>query len=311
MEQTHGCRIMHARNGREFRLSQLPQYSVDGYCPETRTVFEFYGCYYHGCPCKRFRDVKMPGGETQSLRYERTMSRLQEVVKAGYLVVTERKCAWDRDKVTERKPEMLTLPFVSRTPLKTSDALYGGRKEGMCLHYKARHDESIEYADVMSLYPYICKYYKMPVGNPKIHVGDACLDMEVCLTMERLMKCLIVPPKDLYHPVLPFRHKQKLLFCMCRSCVLQQNTSDVYGHISVAETALTCTWVIDEVRLAVQKEYKILQIYEVYEYAVTQYDPKTGQGGLFVQYINTFLKLKAEASGYPDWDRTQIGRAHV
>jgi hypothetical protein len=42
----------------------------------------------------------------------------------------------------------------------------------------------------------------------------------------------------------------------------------------------------------------------VYEYAVTRYDPQTGEGGLFVQYINTFLKLKAEASGYPGWDRT-------
>ena len=42
----------------------------------------------------------------------------------------------------------------------------------------------------------------------------------------------------------------------------------------------------------------------VYEYDVTQYDPQMGQGGLFVDYINTFLKLKAEASGYPDWVRT-------
>jgi len=60
-------------------------------------------------------------------------------------------------------------------------------------------------------------------------------------------------------------------------------------------------WVIDEVRLAVEKGYKVLEIYEVYEYQVTQYNPETGEGGLFVDYINTFLKLKAEASGYPDW----------
>ena len=37
-----------------------------------------------------------------------------------------------------------------------------------------------------------------------------------------------------------------------------------------------------------------------YEYEVTQYDPKTG-GGHFVQYIDKFLKLKAEARGYPGW----------
>jgi hypothetical protein len=54
---------------------------------------------------------------------------------------------------------------------------------------------------------------------------------------------------------------------------------------------------MDEVRLAVQKGYKVLEIFEVYEYDVTQYDWQTGQGGRFVQYIDTFLKLKTEASG--------------
>jgi len=60
---------------------------------------------------------------------------------------------------------------------------------------------------------------------------------------------------------------------------------------------------MDEVRLAVENGYKILEIYEVYEYQVTQYSPETGVGGHFVDYINTFLKLKAEASGYPGWVR--------
>ena len=45
MEQTDGCTIMHAKNGREFRLPELPRYSVDGYCAETKTVYEFLGCF--------------------------------------------------------------------------------------------------------------------------------------------------------------------------------------------------------------------------------------------------------------------------
>jgi len=61
------------------------------------------------------------------------------------------------------------------------------------------------------------------------------------------------------------------------------------------------TWVLDEVRLAVEKGYRIIAVHEVYEYKVTRYDPASGEGGLFVDYINTFLKLKAEASGYPNW----------
>ena len=56
--------------------------------------------------------------------------------------------------------------------------------------------------------------------------------------------------------------------------------------------------------MAVSKCYRILEIQEVYEYAVTQYVEATGEGGLFVEDIDTFLKLKAEASGYPSWVRT-------
>jgi len=52
-------------------------------------------------------------------------------------------------------------------------------------------------------------------------------------------------------------------------------------------------------RLALEKGYKILDIYEVYEYQVRQYNPETSLGVLFVEYINTFLELKAEVSGYP------------
>jgi len=75
-------------------------------------------------------------------------------------------------------------------------------------------------------------------------------------------------------------------------------------HTEDDDRALTGTWVMDEVRLAVQKGYRILEIHEVYEYQVTQYNRETGEAGLFVNYINTFLKLKAEASGYPGWVRS-------
>jgi len=39
---------------------------------------------------------------------------------------------------------------------------------------------------------------------------------------------------------------------------------------------------MDEVRLAVAKGDRVLEIYEVYEYQVTQYSPEAGEGGLFV-----------------------------
>jgi len=36
MEEEDSCNILHARNGREYRLPELPHFIVDGYCAETR-----------------------------------------------------------------------------------------------------------------------------------------------------------------------------------------------------------------------------------------------------------------------------------
>jgi hypothetical protein len=69
-------------------------------------------------------------------------------------------------------------------------------------------------------------------------------------------------------------------------------------HTGVKERVLTGTMVMDEVRLAVQKDYKFLEVYEVFKYQSTHYDPQSRKVGLFVDDINTFLKLKAVASGF-------------
>jgi ribosomal protein L2 len=50
----------------------------------------------------------------------------------------------------------------------------------MRLHYKIRDGETIRYVDDMSLYPYCCKYHKIPIGHPIINVGEACKDMGQC-----------------------------------------------------------------------------------------------------------------------------------
>jgi len=98
--------------------------------------------------------------------------------------------------------------------------------------------------------------------------------------MEGLIKCSIVPPDKLYHPVLPYRCSNKLMFCLCRTCVDTSNAECT--HTEDEDRALTGTWILDEVKLAVEKGYRIREIYELYEYQVTQYKRETGEGGLFV-----------------------------
>ena len=42
--------IQHVRNGGEKRVGK---YSLDGYCEEYHTAYEFQGCFWHGKSCKR------------------------------------------------------------------------------------------------------------------------------------------------------------------------------------------------------------------------------------------------------------------
>jgi hypothetical protein len=57
---------------------------------------------------------------------------------------------------------------------------------------------------------------------------------------------------------------------------------------------------VDEVRVDVHHGYNVLEIHELYDYEVTQYDPKIRKGGSSSD-IDTFLKPKARASGYAGW----------
>jgi len=223
MEEMDCCKIMHARNGREYRLPELPRFSVDGYCPENTHCLRIFGKFFHGCKCQPFRDHETMNEDTLAELYERTMSRIEQITRVGYEVKVQWECEFDAYKIIEQKPELLTYPIVLHSPLNIRDALYGGRTEVLCLHHTIDENETVQYCDVMSLYPYICKYYKFPIGLPVIHVGDTYKNIEACLQMKGLMYCTILPPKNLFHPVLPFTCNKKLLFCPCRTCVIEQN----------------------------------------------------------------------------------------
>lgn len=58
----------------------------------------------------------------------------------------------------------------------------------------------------------------------------------------------------------------------------------------------------DELRKGLEKEYNIQKIYEVWHFdEISQYDPISKCGGVFTEYVNTFLKMKQEANGWPAW----------
>jgi hypothetical protein len=134
----------------------------------------------------------------------------------------------------------------------------------MTLNYRIRDGETVEYMDVISLYPFIWKHFKITVGHPTIHAGDVCKEMDVMVKKDGLSKCTILPLRRLCHPVLPYRCNNRLLFCLCRTCAIELNTAAECTHETVAQRALVGTWVMDEVRLAVQHGNRLIEVHEVY-----------------------------------------------
>ena len=108
----------------------------------------------------------------------------------------------------------------------------------------------------------------------------------------------VLPQRELYHPVLPYRHAGKLTFPLCAACVQDEmqkpplKKSYQCAH-SDHERARTGTWCTPELQKAVELGYDIRYIYDVWHF------PETCQG-LFQDYVNTWLKIKQEASGWPN-----------
>ena len=73
------------------------------------------------------------------------------------------------------------------------------------------------------------------------------------------------------------------------------------GHADDKQ-ALTGTWCTPELEKAVELGYTILTIHEVWHF------PRS-QVGLFENYVNTWLKLKVEASGWPRADMRRKKKA--
>ena len=118
-------RIRHVRNGGEQSIrTDAHRHFVDGYDPLTRTVYEFHGCLYHGCPrCYPRRTTKhyaVPDRSVEEL-YQATLSKRMALLRAGYTVIEMWECEWDQLVDTDEACLLYTSPsprdgLLSRMP---------------------------------------------------------------------------------------------------------------------------------------------------------------------------------------------------
>lgn len=110
-------RVRHVRNGDEVQvLTPSESYYVHGFDEETNTVFEFYGCWYHGClHCfKPYRDVRRNCHSDRTINevYDATLKKAALLRQVG-MCLQERK--ENRPRVTSFSPRVGNGPSPQST----------------------------------------------------------------------------------------------------------------------------------------------------------------------------------------------------
>jgi G:T-mismatch repair DNA endonuclease (very short patch repair protein) len=294
--------IQHAKNGGEKKLDT---YRLDGYSEVNlngrliKTGYEFNGCFWHGCPkCFKSTTFNFIKQELFATTLSKTKNRIEFITKnyPDINIVQIWECDFNEEKANSDELKHFLQHFCNiAESINPRDSLFGGRTNAIKLYHKVSDDEKINYVDFRSLYPDRQKYGIYPLGHPEI-ITENFANVDEYFG---LVKCRVLPPKGLFHPVLPVRLNGKLFFPLCKACASNYN-NEKCNH-DETERSLEGTWVTLEINEAVKQGYKVLTIYEVWHYQEsTQFDSKTNQGGLFSSYVNLFLKFKEEASGYPD-----------
>ena len=258
----------------------------------------FIGCHFHGC--QTCFDLSTINNYLNGDLYRKTMRCIARVTNSGCMVSVMWECEWD-NLVKENSEIKKHLDSYSlSSPLTPREALYGGRCETFSLYVSCTDTSVIKYVNVHSLYPYVCKNKHYSMGHPRCLIGPDRRKFGMDVNkLEGLVKYKVLPPpRGLHIPLLPSHINKKLMFVMCRKCAETEN--QLICNNSVGDRSLSGTWVSVELQKAVHIGYTLLTVHEVWQYdTVTKYDPRTGDGRLFAQYMNTFRKIKMEASGYP------------
>ena len=225
---THRHHLQHVGNAGEYHILGT-KYTIDGFHYKTNTVYEFHGCFWHGCPkCYPIRSephLRLCGRTMQDV-YEKTQAKIATILEKGYNVIEMWECKWSKLKQTN--PDVQTyvdsLQFVE--PLNLRNAFCGGRTNAIKLYHRMTPDQKIHYIDYTSLYPWVNKTCLYPRGHA---VFISQLGHTVIRGYLGILQCRVLPPHGLYHPVLLHRHGGKLTFPLCARYVVHPQAEEGCG----------------------------------------------------------------------------------
>ena len=296
LKKFHGLDLL-----REYKIYKK---YADGYDRNNKAVYEFYECFWHGHNCsEKYFDQK---------KFNDTIERKTFLESKGYKVNEFWECEYNLLKKDQNYKNYLKEREKYYYNMKNNigwldirDSFFGGRTDNERYYYEVKSDEKIRIVDFCSEYPYVLKNCDFPVGVPQ------SIKENFDFTLKNyfgFIKCKILPPKSLRIPVLPYKIVQfeklnengkvtekklgeKLLFPLCQNCATYKKR-----FCDCADRSILGTWTTVEVKKALELGYELLEIYEV-----LNYDEQARSSSIFKKYINQWLKIKQEASGWPSW----------
>jgi hypothetical protein len=277
----NNCFIQHAKNIGEYRVGK---YRIDGICIASKTVYEFHGCFFHGCQkCYNSNTWNNIKQSTMGYIYQKHLNRLEFIKKClpDFNIVEMWECVWNLElKKNEELIKFIKILDI-REPLNPRQALYGGRNNAFKLYHKCQMDEKIFNYDVNSLYPFIQFSKSFPIGHPTIITENFGYIEQYF----GIIYCKILPPKNLDIPVLPDRINSKLIFTLCKRCAILNSSNCTHSD---EDRCLEGTWVTVEVIEALKYGYKLIKIYEIWHWDEASND-------LWKGYVSLFYNEKQKA----------------
>ena len=81
------------------------KFFVDGYEPKTRTIFQYYGCKWHGCPCRKERN------SLDEERYSKTIYLEEKMKEQGFKLISVWECERPELKKMILEKEFRPYPY--------------------------------------------------------------------------------------------------------------------------------------------------------------------------------------------------------
>ncbi|KAE9524573.1 hypothetical protein AGLY_014623 [Aphis glycines] len=106
---------------------------VDGYDEKSKTVYQYHGCFWHGCT-KCYKDgetINNINHETMDDLYQKTIDRSTSIKNAGYNLVEQWECDWLKSNIYKKMEK-----YDISEPINPRDAFIGGRTNATKLRVK-------------------------------------------------------------------------------------------------------------------------------------------------------------------------------